>query len=172
MAYKGKGKYSAMGIGLSKLPAISTASSENDGSPPEEWSTAKATEFLGYFSDYGKIQAEIWVPAIVRYFCEYDQEVVERVVDPFNGLPSTLKFLPSLAELKAALEDARMAIDDPGYKVRGYYVPSQEKAAEVRMIEGQVAAGRWYKPWVKRSRDEFRAGVAANDPIRLDWPKD
>lgn len=41
---------------------------------------------------------------MVAMFCDYPEEMVAHVCNPARGLPSKLTFLPSLAEIKQALE--------------------------------------------------------------------
>lgn len=49
-------------------------------------------------------QPEIITPAAIAMAAMYPEEAVIAVTDPLNGLPSKLKSLPKLAELKEALE--------------------------------------------------------------------
>lgn len=46
------------------------------------------------------------IAGMVAQFCVYPERVVKRVCDPVYGAPSKFKFLPTLAELKQALEEA------------------------------------------------------------------
>ncbi len=40
----------------------------------------------------------------MRLFCRYPEHLIAEAVDPVNGLPGKLKFLPSIAETKEFLE--------------------------------------------------------------------
>lgn len=61
------------------------------------------------FACYRKAEAsepEIYLAAASRILQCYSEDVVRSVCDPVNGLPSKLKFLPSIAEIKEACEKA------------------------------------------------------------------
>lgn len=47
---------------------------------------------------------EIYVAAVTAVLSEYPREVIESVTDPRTGLPSRLKWLPTVAEVKEACE--------------------------------------------------------------------
>lgn len=48
----------------------------------------------------------IYLSATSRVLQRYSEDVVRSVCDPVDGLPSQLKFLPSIAEIKLACEKA------------------------------------------------------------------
>jgi hypothetical protein len=47
---------------------------------------------------------EVYVSGVVRILAAYPLDVVRRVVDPLDGLPSTCDWLPKFSEVKAACE--------------------------------------------------------------------
>ncbi len=49
---------------------------------------------------------ENFMTAVIALFMRFDLAFVRRVVDPVDGLPGKLQFPPSVAEVKAALEEA------------------------------------------------------------------
>jgi hypothetical protein len=53
-------------------------------------------------------EPEVYLAAVVSVLTRYPQTVVVTVTEPFSGLPSKQKFLPSIAEIKEACE-AEMA---------------------------------------------------------------
>lgn len=59
------------------------------------------------FGCYRKQEAndpEIYVAAVTAVLSEYPQPVIETVTDPRSGLPSRLKWLPSVAEVREECE--------------------------------------------------------------------
>jgi len=45
---------------------------------------------------------QVYVAAVTAVLAKYPNEIVREVTDPVRGLPSTCKFLPSIAELMEA----------------------------------------------------------------------
>lgn len=56
------------------------------------------------------VDAEIYAAAMVAVLMEYPIEVVEHVTDPRTGLPRSLKWLPSVAEVAEACDQRQEAI--------------------------------------------------------------
>lgn len=66
--------------------------------------TKAARLLLGCYRSGDASDPEVYVGAVMAVLGEYSLPVIERVVDPRGGLPSKLKWLPSIAELKAECE--------------------------------------------------------------------
>jgi len=49
--------------------------------------------------------------AVVAVLCDYAQEIVQYVTDPRTGLPSRVKWLPAVAEVREACEERRMYLE-------------------------------------------------------------
>lgn len=61
------------------------------------------------FGCYRKAEAsepDLYLAAAQRVLQRYPEDVVRAICDPVDGLPSKLKFLPSIAEIKEACEKA------------------------------------------------------------------
>ncbi|WP_298966182.1 hypothetical protein [uncultured Roseibium sp.] len=65
-----------------------------------------ATTLAGCFRAKDFANAKTFAAALSATFQQYPEAVGRIVVDPVNGLPSTNKFPPSIAEVREAL-DAR-----------------------------------------------------------------
>lgn len=60
---------------------------------------------LGCYRAGDASDPEVYVSAVVAVLSDYAPGIVQAVVDPRSGLPSTLKWLPSIAEIKQACDD-------------------------------------------------------------------
>lgn len=60
---------------------------------------------LGCYRSGDANDPEVYVGAVIASLSDYPAHVVSAVVDPRTGLPSKLKFLPTIAEIKSACED-------------------------------------------------------------------
>ena len=56
------------------------------------------------------VDAEVYAAAMVAVLMEYPIEIVEHVTDPRTGLPRSLKWLPSVAEVAEACDHRLEAI--------------------------------------------------------------
>ncbi len=57
---------------------------------------------LGSYRSGEANDPEVYTAAVVAVLADYPEEVVRQVCDPRNGLPSKLKWLPALSEIKEA----------------------------------------------------------------------
>lgn len=64
-----------------------------------------ARVLLGCYRTGEANDPEVYSAAVISVISGYPLSIVRRVVDPRFGLPSKSKWLPTIAELKAALED-------------------------------------------------------------------
>jgi hypothetical protein len=65
---------------------------------------------LGCYRKDDAHDPEIWAAAVVSLLRCYPESVVVTVTEPASGLPSKIKFLPSIAEVKEACEAEMSAI--------------------------------------------------------------
>lgn len=75
---------------------------------------------------------EIYTAAIAATLAEFDQDVVDFVTDPRTGLPSKLKWLPTVAEVREACEARKEQIKTIRFLTDRGYVKTPD--------------GRWKKP--------------------------
>jgi hypothetical protein len=69
-----------------------------------DWATNQVNLFFGSFRKADADNPETFTAGCLRLFTAYDSEVVQYVVDPVTGLPGRSTWLPSLSEVKAALD--------------------------------------------------------------------
>jgi hypothetical protein len=62
--------------------------------------------FFGCYRVAEASEPSIYLAAVKAVFAHYPESVVQAIADPFNGLPSKKRFLPSIAEIKKACEKA------------------------------------------------------------------
>ena len=60
---------------------------------------------LGCFRTGDATDPEVYAGAVIAVLADYPDDVIEQVVDPRNGLPSRMNWLPTIAEIKTACED-------------------------------------------------------------------
>jgi hypothetical protein len=85
---------------------------------------------------------KVYASALIFVMEEYQIEVVEYVTSPRTGLPSTCKFLPSVAEVKAACESAKAAQSRPVAKVLPLGKPTHPSKVNPRMWDNPEAKAR------------------------------
>lgn len=61
---------------------------------------------------------EIYGAAVVGVLAKYPAEIILRVCDPVIGLPTKCTFLPTIAELSAALNEAMKPVWDEQRRLR------------------------------------------------------
>jgi hypothetical protein len=74
---------------------------------PDE-ATQAAENLIGLYPAREVHNATIFAKGITALMAAYPVYAVRRVCNPVTGLPSKLKFLPTLAEIKAALDDEKV----------------------------------------------------------------
>ena len=60
---------------------------------------------LGCYRTGDATDPEVYAGAVIAVLADYPDDVIERVVDPRNGIPSRMNWLPTVAEIKSACED-------------------------------------------------------------------
>jgi hypothetical protein len=66
--------------------------------------SARATMLFGCYPAGSANDPEMFITAAAAMLASYPELVVERVCDPIRGLPAKNKFLPAIAEIRAACE--------------------------------------------------------------------
>jgi subtilisin family serine protease len=74
---------------------------------PAQYATKRTAMLFGCYRKGDANDPEIYTAAIAATLAEYEQEVVDYVTDPRTGLPSKLKWLPTVAEVREACEDRK-----------------------------------------------------------------
>jgi hypothetical protein len=70
---------------------------------------------------------EVFLRALIALFMHYPEEIVRRVTDPVTGVPGSLKWPPTIAEVKSACEE-RMA---PYYREARLAREAQERRLRI-----------------------------------------
>lgn len=65
---------------------------------------AFAEQLLGFYPAREVNDAQTYVNGVTALLCAYPADFVKRVCDPVTGLPSRLKWLPTLADIREALD--------------------------------------------------------------------
>lgn len=90
-----------------------------------------AKVLLGCYRTGDANEPEIYSGGVIAVLSEYPAEVVRKVVDPRRGLPARCKWLPSIAEIKEALE-AEMA---PIRRQREWEASEARRRAQLEQTE-------------------------------------
>jgi len=97
----GRTKLLPAGLALSLMAAIDSRSGRNCS----EDEARGAAEFLvGQYPARSVHNADIFAKSMTAMFAAYPRDLAKRVTNPVTGLASRLKFLPTLAEVKEALD--------------------------------------------------------------------
>jgi hypothetical protein len=100
---------------------------------------------------------EIFVSAAVSIMSRYPEEAVRRVTSLNTGLPATSKWVPTISELREALENANRAAE----RIREQEARIAAQFAERdRMADMSPAEKR--KEFIKREMAKINAVLAAN----------
>lgn len=84
--------------------AVIEAAERVAGKPTPEQATALARSLLGVYRRDDVNDPATYALAISATLAEFPAYIAERVASPVHGLPARLKFLPSIAEVREALE--------------------------------------------------------------------
>ena len=69
------------------------------------WANEQARLLFGSFRKADADDPVTFTAGCLRLFTSYEPDVVRYVIDPMTGLPGQLEWLPTLAKVKAALEE-------------------------------------------------------------------
>ncbi len=71
---------------------------------PKRVASERAAILLGCYRRDEVSDPEIFTRGVVAVLMDYPEEIVRRITDPRGGIPSRLKWLPTIAEVKEACE--------------------------------------------------------------------
>lgn len=129
---------------------------------------------LGCYRQGDANDPEVYITAVVRVLSAYPIDVVERVIDPVTGLPSKLKWLPSVPEIRSACEEIhglQLRIKETHEQIERQLTEREElqrvKASNQETIDEMWAdmARRGWKP--TEEQQKIRRTVAFNDVALL-----
>jgi hypothetical protein len=102
MGMDGKGKGQLSKLGAVSRNALSLPSGSANCKPSV--AAAKATMLFSLYPRNEANNPEIFIAGATAMLANYPEAVVSRVCDPVRGLPSKSKWLPAIAEIRAACE--------------------------------------------------------------------
>jgi hypothetical protein len=71
----------------------------------ESFAKQRTLALLGSYRQGEAADPHVYVAAVAAVLMHYDEEVVRSITDPMRGLPGKLKWLPTIAEVRAACEE-------------------------------------------------------------------
>jgi hypothetical protein len=93
-------------VAVSSPSSVSKSESETLWEPcSRSLAAERATILTGCYKRDEAADPEIFIRAATEMLAQYPEATVRKVTHPASGLPSKLKWLPSIAELKEACED-------------------------------------------------------------------
>ena len=123
---------------------------------------------LGCFRTGDANDPEIYITAVIAVLCSYDADIVRRVTSPTIGLPSRLKWLPSVAEVREEC-DRLVAIADRAVEQQARRV-QQLRDREEYQFQQQVERPRRlsiaelkekYGDWHSRTKERVHKSAEA-----------
>lgn len=103
--------------GLVRMVACSEAEmvlsyvARRDRKPDPVEATLAAQDLIGFYPAREVVDAKRYVAGMTALMAAYPLDFVRRVTNPVTGLPSRLKYLPTLADVREALEVERARRD-------------------------------------------------------------
>jgi hypothetical protein len=82
------------------LPSVSTPPA-----PTAHLAAEKARQLFGCYRKGDANDPEVYVGAITLLLSTYPEDIINSVTHPVHGLPSRLKWMPSVAEVREACEE-------------------------------------------------------------------
>lgn len=132
-------------------------------SPPD---AVKAARMLLGVYRRGEIQdPEMFVTAVAATFAQFPPRVVDKVIDPVSGLPSTSKFLPSVAEVRQALEAAKNRLMAHRWLALGMMREQERRDLEARQKAEEDAITDEEREERRRRVEEILARVQAANVV-------
>src|SRR5882672_12913102 len=105
-----------------------------------KFATMRAAILVGCFRKADAGDPEIYTAAVVAVLSRYPVEVAAAVTEPATGLPSRLKWLPSIAEITEACED-RMPGVAPAYHAPVMLPPPMDRSERPSLDELKAKYG-------------------------------
>lgn len=112
-----------IGTPLSMSPTVS-----NGKQSLREVATRNVRVLMGCYADFGRVDPEIFTAGMRELFAMYPAHIQRAVADPATGLPSTSKWMPTIAEAREAL-DREMQAERDQQDREARYRARQEAAA-------------------------------------------
>src|SRR5262245_22541962 len=119
------------------------------------------TQLLSFYPEKSVTNADVFVAACVAILAHFPEDIAQAVVDPVSGLPSKLKWFPSLAEIRTEcdqLNNAARAADRRASNLAKQIAESQVRDQELATATLPVADG---KTWDKASVESAELKQAA-----------
>jgi hypothetical protein len=69
-----------------------------------EQATVQAEKLFGFFPQSGASDPQLFMAGTIQVLSHYPAWLVEKIIDPFEGLPSKYEFFPSIMKLKEECE--------------------------------------------------------------------
>jgi len=121
-----------------------------------------AARLFGYFPTSGAASdPEIFATGIVQLLAAYSLPAVESILSPLSGMPAKHKFLPSIGEIREALEDyaahdRRMADYEHRFLPNSAYLPKPEPET---------------RPTIEQLRAKYGENWGLKDPLKPEIKK-
>lgn len=133
------------------------------------WATDQVSLFFGSFRKADADDPKTFTAGCLRLFTAYNSDVVRYVVDPVTGLPGRSVWLPSLSEVKSALDirTAELLRSIQRAKIEAENIAERKKWREARknkptMEELQAKHGAtWGLPTLAKEDERERASRLA-----------
>lgn len=92
--------------------AVIAAAERHSACPSPERAALLARTMIGVYRVNDVRDPDVYVTALAATLAEFPAFIAERTASPVHGLPSRLKFLPAIAEVREALqaEDSRQRL--------------------------------------------------------------
>jgi hypothetical protein len=142
--------------------------------------TELARVLLGCYRTGEAGDAEIYSGAVIAVLSDYSIEIIKKVVDPRSGIPSVCSWLPTIAEIKKALENEMAPIrreEDRQERERMYRAqlePIVERAQRPTYAELQARCARdglfIGKPGRSGHERPWRPTGITDDDLRAKYP--
>ncbi len=129
------------GVTVAECEALVTASKASLPLATPVEATDYAKQLLGFYPAREVNDAQAYAMGISAMFSAYPAKYVRAVCNPVTGLPSRLKWLPTLAETKEALEGEKLRRERIVANAMWVVRAANEKRKEAE-LEAEIAAGR------------------------------
>lgn len=97
-------KAAATAVTVAEAQAVLDAVEGHDGLCAPADAAAFAGQLVNYYPAREVNDAKAYIAAMAAMFAAFPRDFAKRVCNPVTGLPSRLKFLPTLAEVREALD--------------------------------------------------------------------
>lgn len=89
-----------------------------------------AGQLVGFYPAREVVDAKTYIAGMTALLAAYPEDFVKRVCDPVVGVPSQSKWLPTLAEVKTALETEKSRRDNIEARARWTVIESNRRQRE------------------------------------------